>query len=126
MMDTARLMLESEFTDETVLNAYGENNTVYGDLMTLSEDHMELMGVTPEKVTVNATKGNNYLVEYTGNLERMMKDQGVESLEEAVEMVAEANEIEKERIFIVVDESCIKKINMKKAKELGFQFLRKN
>lgn len=50
-----------------------------------------------------------------------MQDQNV-SLNEALDMISEVNEIDRERIYIVADESCIEKINFKKAKELGFNF----
>lgn len=124
MMDSAKLIYESDCMNEMMLNSYGENTMTFQELSTLREEHRQLLGITPEKVVVNVSKGNNYLVEYTGNLERLMQDQNI-SLNEALDMISEVNEIDRERIYIVVDESCIEKINFKKAKELGFNFLRK-
>lgn len=124
MMDSAKLIYESDCVDEMVLNSYGENTIAFQELNLLGEEHQELLGITPEKVVVNQTKGNNFLVEYTGNLERLIQDQNV-SLDEALDMIAEVNDIPKERIYIVVDESCIKKINFVKAKESDINFLRK-
>ena len=124
MMDSAKLIYESDCMNEMMLNSYGENTMTFQELSTLGEEHRQLLGITPEKVVVNVSKGNNYLVEYTGNLERLMQDQNI-SLNEALDMISEVNEIDRERIYIVVDESCIEKINFKKAKELGFNFLRK-
>ena len=124
MMDSAKLIYESDCMNEMMLNSYGENTMAFQELSTLGEEHRQLLGITPEKVVVNVSKGNNYLVEYTGNLERLMQDQNI-SLNEALDMISEVNEIDRERIYIVVDESCIEKINFKKAKELGFNFLRK-
>ena len=124
MMDSAKLIYESDCVDEIVLNSYGENTIAFQELNLLGEEHQELLGITPEKVVVNQTKGNNFLVEYTGNLERLIQDQNV-SLDEALDMIAEVNDIPKERIYIVADESCIKKINFVKAKESDINFLRK-
>lgn len=124
MMDSAKLIYESDCVDEMVLNSYGENTIAFQELNLLGEEHQELLGITPEKVVVNQTKGNNFLVEYTGNLERLIQDQNV-SLDEALDMIAEVNDIPKERIYIVADESCIKKINFVKAKESDINFLRK-
>lgn len=124
MMDSAKLIYESDCVDEMVLNSYGENTVAFQELNLLGEEHQELLGITPEKVVVNQTKGNNFLVEYTGNLERLVQDQNV-SLDEALDMIAEVNDIPKERIYIVADESCIKKINFVKAKESDINFLRK-
>lgn len=124
MMDSAKLIYESDCMNEMMLNSYGENTMAFQELSTLGEEHRQLLGIIPEKVVVNVSKGNNYLVEYTGNLERLMQDQNV-SLNEALDMISEVNKIDKERIYIVADESCIEKINFKKAKELGFNFLRK-
>lgn len=124
MMDSAKLIYESDCVDEMVLNSYGENTIAFQELNILGEEHQELLGITPEKVVVNQTKGNNFLVEYTGNLERLIQDQNV-SLDEALDMIAEVNDIPKERIYIVADESCIKKINFVKAKESDINFLRK-
>ena len=124
MMDSAKLIYESDCVDEMVLNSYGENTIAFQELNLLGEEHQELLGITPEKVVVNQTKGNNFLVEYTGNLERLIQDQNV-SLDEALDMIAEVNDIPKERIYIVADESCIKKINFVKAKESNINFLRK-
>lgn len=124
MMDSVKLIYESDCVDEMVLNSYGENTIAFQELNLLGEEHQELLGITPEKVVVNQTKGNNFLVEYTGNLERLIQDQNV-SLDEALDMIAEVNDIPKERIYIVADESCIKKINFVKAKESDINFLRK-
>lgn len=126
MRDTANLIYESVLNteDPTVLNSYGENTIEFEKLNTLNEEYINLLGLTPEKVVVNVTRGRNYLVEYTGNLEKMMQDQHV-SLVEALEMVAEANGIDENRIYVVADESCIKKINFSKVNEAGIHFVRK-
>lgn len=125
MLDTAKIICESVTGSEMALVALGENTSAYNELKVLDENYIQLLGITPEKVVVNVTKGNNYLVEYSHNLEDLMRDQHV-TLDEALDMVAECNSIERTRMYVVVDESCIDKINFKKASELGFHFLRKN
>ena len=125
MLDTAMVLMESVSCDETKLTSLGENTCEYNSIKLLNEQNVQLLGVTPEKVIVNVTKGNNYLVEYTGNLEFLMRDQHV-TLDEALDMIAEANNINRQLMYVVLDESCISKINIRKAKELGFQFVRKN
>jgi len=124
MQDTAKILYESVGDTEFNLNSYGENTSDFLNLKQLNETCTELMGTTAEKVVVNVTKGGNYLVEFSGNLEKMIKDQRV-SLDESIDMVAECNDIDRSRMYIVLDESCIEKINLKAAQELGIHFLRK-
>ena len=125
MLDTAMMLMESTLSDDTKLISFGENTCEYNEIKKLNEENVQLLGVTPEKVIVNVTKGNNYLVEYTGNLEFLMRDQHV-TLDEAINMVAEANDIDSQLMYVVLDESCIEKINIKKARELGYRLVRKN
>lgn len=125
MLDTAKILSESATRQEMTLISFGENTIAYNELKLLDENYIQLLGITPEKVVVNVTKGNNYLVEYSHNLELLMRDQHV-TLDEALNMVAEENEIEKDRIYVVMDESCINRVNIKKAVELGYKFVRKN
>lgn len=124
MQDTAKLLYESVGDTEFKLNSYGDNQSAYIGLKQLNETCQQLMGTTPEKVVVNTTKGGNYLVEFTGNLEKMIKDQRV-SLDESIDMVAECNGIDRSRIYIVLDESCVERINILAAQELGIHFVRK-
>ena len=123
MQDTAKLLFESVGDTEFKLNSYGENASDYFDLKQINETCHQLIGTTPEKVVVNSTKGGNYLVEFSGNLEKMIRDQRV-SLDESIDMVAECNGIDRSRIYIVLDESCIEKINISAAQELGIHFVR--
>ena len=124
MQDTAKLLYESVGDTEFKLNSYGDNQSAYIGLKQLNETCQQLMGTTPEKVIVNTTKGGNYLVEFTGNLEKMIKDQRV-SLDESIDMVAECNGIDRSRMYIVLDESCVERINIPAAQELGIHFVRK-
>ena len=54
---------------------------------------------------------SKYFVEFTNNLERFIKDNNI-SVNEAIERVAEANNIFKNDIVVVLDESCIHKIDV--------------
>lgn len=125
MLDTAKILCESVTGSEMTLVALGENTSAYNSLKLLDESYIQLLGITPEKVIVNVTQGNNYLVEYSHNLELLMRDQHV-TLNEALDMIAEENSIKKENIYVVMDESCIDRINIKKAIDLGYKFVRKN
>lgn len=126
MLDTAKIVYENGgyYDNEMKITAFGENTNAFHNIGVLNETHSQLIGTTPEKVVVNVTQGNNYLVEYTGNLEKLIEDQKV-SFEEAITMVAEVNDIDSAHMYIVVDESCIRKINFKNAEKLGYKFVRK-
>lgn len=124
MQDTAKLLYESVGDTEFKLNSYGENESAFVGLKQLNETCQQLMGITPEKVVVNTTKGGNYLVEFAGNLDKMIRDQRV-SLDESIDMIAECNGIDRSRIHIVLDESSIERINIPAAQELGIHFVRK-
>lgn len=125
MLDSAKLIYESVTGSEMALVALGENTSAYNSLKLLDENYIQLLGITPEKVIVNVTKGNNYLVEYSHNLELLMRDQHV-TLDEALDIVAEENSIDRENIYVVMDETCINRVNIKKAIDLGYKFVRKN
>lgn len=124
MQDTAKLLYESVGDTEFKLNSYGDNKSAFIALKQLNEDCQQLMGTTPEKVVVNSTKGGNYLVEFSGNLEKMIRDQRV-SLDESIDMVAECNGIDRGRMYVVLDESAVEKVNIPAAQELGIHFVRK-
>lgn len=93
-----------------------ENSRVFEeDIKSLSESQRKLIGFTAEKVIVNSD-GIDSFVEYTENLERYMKDSG-KSLNEAVEDICKQNDLLSESIVIVVDESCVDKLDMTALKE---------
>lgn len=64
----------------------------------------------PEKVMVGSDK-IDYFIEYSNNLERYIKDSGLE-FHEAVEEICKANDCLIESVVIVVDESCVDKLDL--------------
>lgn len=92
-----------------------ENAAALEEIDQVTESERKLLGYTVEKVTINSD-GTDYFVEYTGNLEKYMKDQAL-GLHEAVENICEEHELLKDSIVIVVDESCVDKIDMVALKE---------
>lgn len=50
MMDSAKLIYESDCMNEMMLNSYGENTMAFQELSTLGEEHRQLLGITPEKL----------------------------------------------------------------------------
>lgn len=81
----------------------------------LTEAEKKLLGYTVEKVNINCD-GTDYFIEYSGNLEKYMKDQSI-GLEEAIEKIVEKHELLKESIIIVIDESCTGKMDIAALKE---------
>ena len=88
-----------------------ENAKALSGINPLSEKEKGMFKYTPEKVTVNTTDGMQFFIEYTNNLERLINDKQV-SVDEAIESVCEANEILKGSVTIVVDESCVDKVDL--------------
>ena len=129
MRDTAQLLYESNNSFSSLsLTEFGDNANQFNSISVLESRHqdlIDLLGITPEKVIVNVTPGNNYMIEFAGNLERLIDDQNV-SFQDAIALVAEENHINNlDSIYIVVDESSIPKINFRKAKYEGIKILRK-
>lgn len=112
MTSTVNTLLENtmHFNTNTVL----ENGTVFRQAIEpITEDVKQLLGYTLEKVNiVKDRKTDKCYVEYSNNLERYMKDQVV-TLNEAIQNISERYAIFESDIVIVVDESCVDKIDMK-------------
>ena len=112
MTSTVNTLLENtmHFNTSTVL----ENGTVFRQAIEpITEDVKQLLGYTLEKVNiVKDRKTDKCYVEYSNNLERYMKDQVV-TLNEAIQNISERYAIFESDIVIVVDESCVDKIDMK-------------
>lgn len=108
MKDTVKLMLESDFGFST--ENYSKNRQILDDTTYVSESVRQLTGFTPEKVTV-LSDGNNIYIEFAGNLERLMKDADCD-FNEALSMTMEANKIAALDANIIIDESCVDRINL--------------
>ena len=109
MKSTVACLLESEmgFNYNTEL----ENTKVFNSLDSLTEQQNDYLGYTAKKVILAGQKDGTVLVEYSNNLERFMKDQALD-INEAVEQLENVHELCPGSIAIVVDESCINKIDL--------------
>lgn len=87
-----------------------ENSKVLKNIEQLHESEKALMGYTVDKVKIDSDN-IDYFVEYSNNLERYMKDSGLE-FHEAVDEICKRYDILSESIVIVVDESCINKLDL--------------
>ena len=116
MQNTAKIMLESEFGFSGEI--YSENRQVFDNMNFISESVRQLTGFTPEKVIV-LNNGNDIYIEFANNLERLMEDGGFH-LREALDMVMTQNFVGGCDPYIILDESCIDRINLTElAKEVG-------
>lgn len=108
MKETVRAMLESEFG--MPISMEDANIQAFHRMKPVSEEVRQLTGFTPEKVVVNSD-GFQYYVEFSGNIERLMKDQQY-TFNEAMSEIAMHNKIQLENVCVVVDESCINKLDL--------------
>lgn len=113
MMDKIVGICESVFGFAPGITA--ENAKVMREIEPLSESVRNLMGYTADKVKIDSN-GVDFFIEYSNNLERYMQESGVQ-LHEAIEEICRVNDLLSESIVIVVDESCIDKIDMTALKE---------
>ena len=108
MKDTLKVMLESDFGFGTEITS--KNREILDEMNFVSEDVRQLTGFTPEKVIV-LTDNEKIYIEFAGNLERLMDDQGVD-LHEALDMVMMCNNLAACDANIIVDESAVDRIDM--------------
>lgn len=103
MRDTVKSLMESAVAPH--MDASTKNRIAFSGLRSISEAAAEVMKFNPQKVIVNRV-GENYMMEYTANIERLMEDQSM-NLCEAVECVANMNNIALENCVLVLDESSV-------------------
>lgn len=110
MKDTVKAMLESEF--QMPMSIEEANMGILESITPISDKVRELTGFTPEKAVVlyHESEGR-YYIEFANNIERVMKDQNI-SFIEAVEEILNTNNIHMEDTSIIVDESCISKLDL--------------
>lgn len=124
MNDTIACMLESESKLGLGMGIITENQMSYNETRHLPNNIKNLLGYTEEKVNILSTQDGNYYLEYSHNLERYMEDQKIYQIEEAVENIAEHYSIFEDDITIVVDESCVNKVDIDALKS-KYKVLRK-
>lgn len=111
MKDSALALMESTLIPSVDLQT--ENTVYFNNITTLSESAFQRLGYTPQKVIVvqNPDDTSTYMVEFSGNLERLMNDQDID-INEAMEMVAEDNNLIVSDMILVLDESAKFKLNI--------------
>lgn len=117
MKDTVQTLMESAVIPAA--DIITKNRLAYRKLNALTES-AEVLAFTADKVIVNKGK-SGYLVEFSGNIERLMRDQEME-LNEAMDLVAAKNGIDVEECTLVLDEACISVLNIQKVMELSPKF----
>lgn len=103
MKDTVKSLMESAVTPH--MDSITKNRVAFSGLRSISEAAADLIRFTPQKVVVDRV-GENYVMRYSANIERLMEDQDM-NLREAVECVANMNGIRLENCVLVLDESSI-------------------
>lgn len=111
MKNTAISLLESTMIPS--VDIMTKNAMEYNRLEKLSEAANQRLGFIAEKVIVveNPDNTGSYMIEFSGNLERLMQDQ-VLDLTEAVNAVAEANNISVLDCVVVFDETAMNKLDL--------------
>ena len=88
-----------------------KNMKVFESLDSITEQQNDYLGYTAKKVVLAGQKDGNVLCEYSNNLERFMKDQAID-INEAIDQLEDQYDLCPGSIAIVVDESCINKIDL--------------
>lgn len=103
MKDTVKSLMESAVTPH--MNSATKNRIAFSGLRSISEAAADIIRFTPQKVVVDKV-GENYVMRYSANVERLMEEQNMK-LSEAVECVANMNGIRLENCILIFDESSI-------------------
>ena len=117
MKDTVQSLLESAVIPAA--DVFTKNRLAYHKLNKLNE-LAEALAYTADKVIVNKAR-SGYLVEFSGNIERLMRDQELE-ITEAMDLVAAKNGINVEDCTLVLDEAAINVLNISKVLDLAPTF----
>ena len=108
MKETVRTMLVSSFGFEK--EVISKNKEILESMNIVTENVRQMTGFTPEKVIV-LNDDNNYYIEFANNLEKLMEDAGCD-FKEALDMVMNENKICAYDVNIIVEESCVDRIDM--------------
>lgn len=115
MYDTVKMLIESAVMPE--VDFITENTQNFKSIREATENEKLANRFTPNKVLVQYYDGK-YVVEFSNNLERLMKEYNY-SVTEAMEEVARVNQgVIIEECVLIVDESTIEKIDLS---DMNFQ-----
>lgn len=103
MKDTVKSLMESAVTPH--MDSAIKNRIAFSGLRSISEAAADIIRFTPQKVVVDKV-GENYVMRYSANVERLMEEQNMK-LSEAVECVANINGIRLENCILIFDEASI-------------------
>lgn len=121
MKDTVISLMESAVNPE--IDFLTKNVAAFNILESVTESQKVNTTYTPQKVIVlkDPEDTSKYMVEFTGNLEYLMRDQEVGVIE-AMDLVAAVNDISIDEFTLVLDESCVNKIDITKLIQLDPEF----
>lgn len=121
MKDTVISLMESAVNPE--IDFLTKNVAAFNILESVTESQKVNTTYTPQKVIVlkDPEDTSKYMVEFTGNLEYLMRDQEV-GIIEAMDLVASVNDISIDEFTLVLDESCVNKIDITKLIQLDPEF----
>lgn len=118
MRESVLSLLESELTGNLIMNSD------FNSLPEITSNQARLLGFSTEKVIVMKESGGPFMIEFANNLERYMAENEL-SMNEAVENIAEMNNIAVSDINIVLRESDIGKVDIKGLSNLyDFNFVK--
>lgn len=121
MKDTVKMLVESACVPD--LDFATRNTAAFNILDPITESQKVNTTYIPQKVIVVKDPENQggYLVEFSNNLERLMQDQDVGVIE-AMQLVADVNDISIDECTLIIDESCVDKFDIAKLIELDTDF----
>lgn len=101
------------FAPKAIMNNRMEIDTIDE----VSEDIRKALSYDIKHVSITeATNKRDYYIEFSNNLERYIKDQKI-TFEEAIDNICEEYNLIQESLVIVIDESCIDKLDITALKE---------
>lgn len=119
MKDTIKALVESACMPN--LDFASKNRAAFNILDTVTEAQRMNTTYIPQKVIVVKDPEGGYLVEFANNLERLMVDQDL-GVEEAMQLVCDVNDLSIDECTLVMDESCIDRIDISRIIEADTDF----
>ena len=119
MKDTIKALVESACMPN--LDFASKNRAAFNILDTVTETQRMNTTYIPQKVIVVKDPEGGYLVEFANNLERLMVDQDL-GVEEAMQLVCDVNDLSIDECTLVMDESCIDRIDISRIIEADTDF----
>ena len=119
MKDTVKVLVESLCVPN--LDFASKNRAAFNILDSVTEAQRLNTTYIPQKVIVVKDPEGGYMVEYANNLERLMMDQDI-GVAEAMQLVSDVNDLSIDECTLIMDESCIDRIDISKLIEADMDF----